>query len=77
VLFAPISSSLGKSPQHPELGSETPNTQRSGGFEAMAKSPNGRYLYPIMEKGLVNDPDLRRRIIAEFDTRTERYTGRT
>ena len=67
VLSAPISLPLGKSPQHPTLGTETPNTQRSGGFEAMAASPNGRYLYPILEKGLVDDSDLRRRIIVEFD----------
>ena len=77
VLSAPISSPLGKSPQHPELGAETPNVQPSGGFEAMAKSRNGRYLYPIVEKALTDDADRRRRIIAEFDTRRERYTGRT
>ena len=42
----------------------------------MAQSPNGRYLYPIVEKALTNDTDKRRRIISEFDTRTGRYTGR-
>ena len=77
VLSAPVPSPLGKSPQNPRLGSGTANVPRSGGFEAMAKSPNGRYLYPILEKGLTDDRDLRRRIISEFDTRTERYTGRT
>ena len=43
----------------------------------MAKSPNSRYLYPIVENSLLDDPDPRRRLIAEFDTRSERYTGRT
>jgi glycerophosphoryl diester phosphodiesterase len=77
VLSAPVDFPYGKSPQNPRLGSETPTVQRSGGFEAMAKSPNGRYLYPIVEHSLVGDPDPRRRMIAEFDTRTQRYTGRT
>jgi len=77
VLSAPVDYPYGKSPQHPRLGTETPNTLPSGGFEAMAKSPNSRYLYPILENRLVDDPDPRRRLIAEFDTRSGRYTGRT
>ena len=77
VLSAPVSFPLGKSPQHPELGSETANIPRSGGFEAMARSPKGRYLYPIVEKALTDDPDPRRRVIAQFDTRYGEYTGRT
>ena len=77
MLSAPVPFPLGKSPQNPTLGSETPNTQASGGFEAMAESKDGRYLYPITEKALANDTDRRRRIISEFDTRTNRYTGKT
>jgi glycerophosphoryl diester phosphodiesterase len=77
VLSAPISFPQGKSPQHPELGSETANVPRSGGFEAMAASPKGRYLYPILEKALADDPDPRRRVIAQFDSRYGEYTGRT
>ena len=42
---------LGKSPQHPELGSETAEVPRSGGFEAMAMSRR-HVLYPIVEKAL-------------------------
>ena len=76
LLSRPVPSPLGKSPQHPRLGESTPTTQASGGFEATALSPNGRYLYPILEKSLVGDSDPRRRVISEFDTRAGRYTGR-
>jgi glycerophosphoryl diester phosphodiesterase len=76
LLSRPVSSPLGKSPQHPRLGESTPTTGASGGFEATALSPNGRYLYPILEKSLVDDSDPRRRVISEFDTRAGRYTGR-
>ncbi|NRQ50196.1 esterase-like activity of phytase family protein [Aeromicrobium stalagmiti] len=77
VLSRPIGFPLGQSPQNPRLGADQPTTQASGGFEAMARSTNGRHLYPITEKGLVGDADKRRRVIAELDTRTGRYTGRT
>ncbi len=77
LLAAPVAFPLGTSPQNPAPGSEGPNTQASGGFEAMAQSTDKRYLYPIVEKALVNDADKRRRIISEFDTRANRYTGRT
>lgn len=49
--------------------------RRSGGFESLGMEPGGRFLYPILEKPLVGSrPD--RLLIAEFDTRTRRYTGR-
>ncbi|SDU08768.1 esterase-like activity of phytase family protein [Jiangella alkaliphila] len=67
-----------KSPQSPYLQpGETPLVRSSRGFEAMAASPDGRYLYPIVEGAYTNDPDQRRREIHEFDTRRDRYTGRT
>ena len=47
----------------------------SRGFEAMAASTDGRYLYPALEGGFVDDADRRRRWIYEFDTRRNRYTG--
>ena len=50
---------------------------RSRGFEAMAGSADGRRLYPIVEGALTNDPEKRRRVISEFDTRKKRYTART
>jgi len=75
VLSAPVPFLRGKSPQNPTLGTDQANVPASGGFEATAQSPNGRYLYPIVEKALITDTDKRRRIISEFDTRTGRYTG--
>jgi hypothetical protein len=77
VLSAPVASPLGKSPQNPQLGGEPPRTQQSGGFEAMAQSPDRRYLYPVLEKAVVGDVDARRRVVREFDTRTNRYTSRS
>ncbi|KRC64253.1 hypothetical protein ASE12_05415 [Aeromicrobium sp. Root236] len=77
LLSAPVPFPLGMSPQNPELGDAQPNVQRSGGFEAMAESKDGRFLYPIVESALLNDADKRRRVISEFDTRTGHYTGRT
>ncbi len=79
LLEAPVPLPGGlKSPQSPYLQpGETPLVRSSRGFEAMAASPDGRYLYPIVEGAYTNDPDQRRREIHEFDTRRDRYTGRT
>ena len=77
VLEAPIEYVGGKSPQNPGLGTERPRVPASRGFEAMAASPNGRYLYPIVEGAFLDDADRRRRYVYEFDTRARAYTGRT
>jgi glycerophosphoryl diester phosphodiesterase len=78
VLSAPVPFVGGKSPDNPTLtAGETANVPRSRGFEALAASPDGRHLYPIVEGALVNDPDKRRRLVYEFDTVRQRYTGRT
>ena len=37
------------SPQNPFLGSLTPNLNGSNGFEGMALSPSGRFLFPLLE----------------------------
>ncbi|MEF3403885.1 esterase-like activity of phytase family protein [Agromyces sp. CCNWLW203] len=67
-----------KSPQNPYLeAGETPRVRASRGFEALASSVNGRYLYPIVEGSYADDADLRRREILEFDTKAGAYTGRT
>ena len=78
VLAPPVEFPDGKSPANPYLQpGETPLIRSSRGFEAMAASRDGRYLYPIVEGSFVDDPVARRRFIYEFDTRTEQYTGRT
>jgi glycerophosphoryl diester phosphodiesterase len=78
VLSAPVPFIGGKSPDNPTLGAgETANLLRSRGFEALAGSPDGRRLYPVVEGALVDDPDKRRRLVYEFDAVHRRYTGRT
>ncbi|WP_202925892.1 esterase-like activity of phytase family protein [Goekera deserti] len=79
VLQAPVPLPDGrKSPASPDLApGEVPTVRSSRGFEAMAAAPGGRYLYPILEGALTDDPDQRRRVVYEFDTRTSAYTDRT
>ncbi len=77
LLSAPVPFVGGKSPDNPTLGSGTPAIASSKGFEAMAGSKDGRYLYPILEGALNADTDKRRRVVYEFDTRKNRYTHQT
>lgn len=78
LLAAPVPFVGGKSPQNPYLQvGETPNVRASRGFEAMAGSRDGRFLYPITEGAFVDDAQQRRRTIYEFDTSAGAYTGRT
>lgn len=74
-----------RSPDNPALfvGSPTPaafRSQRSGGYEGMAASPDGTRLYPLFEKPLLGadgKPEGRFLRIAEFDVPAGRWTGRT
>ncbi|MCY7401361.1 MAG: esterase-like activity of phytase family protein [Nocardioides sp.] len=78
VLQAPVPFPDGKSPQNPDLTpGEQPRIPASRGFEAMAASPDGKRLYPIVEGAFLDDTDQRRRWVYEFDTRSASYTGRT
>jgi glycerophosphoryl diester phosphodiesterase len=77
LLSAPVPFVGGKSPDNPTLGTATPAIASSKGFEAMAGSKDGRYLYPILEGALNADTDKRRRVVYEFDTRKGRYTSKT
>lgn len=69
---------FGKSPQNPFLGAgETPVVRPSRGFEALAQSPDGTTLYPIVEgyfAGQTGADQLRRAIYA-FDVGTGAYTS--
>jgi hypothetical protein len=77
VLEAPIPLPGVRSPQNPFLPNPDAWTLRaSRGFEGMARSINGKTLYPMLEGALRDDPDPRRRILNEFDLRSETYTGR-
>ncbi|MCH7335306.1 esterase-like activity of phytase family protein [Acinetobacter sp. NIPH 2699] len=51
-----------------------PLVQQSGGFEGMAMSPDGKYLYPLLEKPLLND-STGRLLISQFDIQKKAYTG--
>ncbi len=76
VLEAPIPLEGVRSPENPSLGSgEEPNLPSSKGFEGMAASPDGAFLYPMLEGALGPDPEQRRRTIFEFDVASGRYTG--
>ncbi|GAA2497367.1 glycerophosphoryl diester phosphodiesterase [Winogradskya humida] len=59
----------------PENPAGTPNLPGSKGFEGTAHSPDGRYLYPLLEGSVAGDTpgDLR---FNEFDTRTAAFTGK-
>jgi hypothetical protein len=78
VLEAPVPLPGVQSPQNPFLPDPDAWTIRaSRGFEGMARSIDGRRLYPMLEGALRNDPDPRRRILNEFDLNAGAYTGRT
>jgi hypothetical protein len=78
VLEAPIPLPGVQSPQNPFLPNPDAWTIRaSRGFEGMAGSIDGKTLYPMLEGALRADSDPRRRILNEFDLRSETYTGRT
>ena len=77
VLEAPIPLPGVQSPQNPFLPHPDAWTLRaSRGFEGMARSVDGKTLYPMLEGALRNDPDPRRRILNEFDLRSGTYTER-
>ncbi|WP_141388702.1 esterase-like activity of phytase family protein [Cellulosimicrobium cellulans] len=77
LLAPPVPFPDGKSPANPHLApGETPLVGSSRGFEALAGSRDGRYLYPVLEGALVGD-DPRDRVVRQFDTRAGRYTDRT
>jgi hypothetical protein len=78
LLDAPFSLSQVMSPQNPFLTDTSAWTLRaSRGFEALAISPDGARLYPMLEGALRTDPDPRRRVLHEFDLRQRAYTNRS
>ncbi|MEU4290877.1 esterase-like activity of phytase family protein [Kribbella sp. NPDC026596] len=63
------------SPNNPFLsGSATQPNSR--GFEAMSSTPDGKYLYPILEGATVVDTDQSRRFLFEFSVGDAGFTGR-
>lgn len=53
-----------------------PLVPQSGGFEGMAISPDGKYLYPLLEKPLKSIREGERLLlISQFDVQKKAYTG--
>jgi len=78
LLEAPISLQGVQSPQNPSLsGPDAWTIGQSRGFEGMALSRDGQWLYPFNEGALRTDPDRRRRILNQFDLATRRFTDKT
>jgi glycerophosphoryl diester phosphodiesterase len=78
LLDAPYLNPLGvMSPNNPYLGTGAATQPNSRGFEAMAISPNGRYLYPALEGPTVAEgSNSTHRYVFEFDTVTKAFTDR-
>jgi hypothetical protein len=75
LLSAPVPLDGVTAPETATRTGTTANVGGSKGFEGLAKSPDGRYLYALLEGSVTGDTagDLR---LNEFDTRTGRYTGK-
>jgi hypothetical protein len=75
LLEAPIELPGVKAPENPTLNGATPNLAGSKGFEGMARSVDGRRLYPLLEGTVSGDPAGALRM-NEFDVRKRAYTGK-
>lgn len=75
VLSPPVEHPDLRSPFSPLLGGREVTVHGSGGFEAMGRSPDSRYLYPFLEKPLQGAADDERRIY-RFDLQAGQYDGR-
>jgi hypothetical protein len=64
------------SPANPFLAGNAPSQPNSRGYEAMAISPNGAFLYAALEGATVAEPGSTHRIVFEFNVRHEAFTGR-
>lgn len=77
LLDAPFATPGVQSDSNPFIPADTGNLPNSKGFEGMAISPDGRYLYPMLEGALKTDPDPQLTLrIFEFDTQAKAFTGR-
>ena len=63
------------SPENPLRGDTPANLNPSRGLESLARSPDGRTLYPLLEGTVAGDPPGSLRMY-EFDVATSSYTGR-
>lgn len=78
LLSAPVRHPVLRAPQNPQVPTQGPaNLPSSRGFESMTRNGDGTRLYVTTEASIASEPDKRILEIDEFDTRLERYTGRT
>jgi hypothetical protein len=75
LIEAPIALPGVQAPENPNLNGGTPNLGSSKGFEGMARSVDGKKLYPLLEGTVAGDPAGALRV-SEFDVRHRAYTGR-
>ncbi|GAA1634873.1 esterase-like activity of phytase family protein [Actinoplanes couchii] len=75
LLSAPVPLDGVTAPETAVRTGATATLGSSKGFEGLAKSPSGRYLYALLEGSVTGDTpgDLR---LNEFDTKTGKYTGK-
>jgi hypothetical protein len=78
LLSEPVRHPVLRAPQNPQNATQGPsNLPSSRGFESMTRNGDGSRLYVTTEASIASEPDKRILEIYEFDTRRERYTGRT
>jgi hypothetical protein len=66
-----------RSPNNPWLGGTPFTHPNSRGFEAMAITPDGEYLYATLDGATLADPDRNRRHVYEFSVSNKSLTGHT
>ena len=76
LLDRPFGISGVRSPNNPGLNGNPPTQPNSRGFEAMAITPDGAYLYAALEGAHLDDPDMKRRFVYEFSIQQKAFTGR-
>ena len=78
LMSAPVRHPVLRAPQNPQNTTTGPsNLPSSRGFESMTRNGEGSKLYLTTESSINSEPDKRILEIYEFDTKTERYTGRS
>ena len=75
LLDAPVALDGVIAPETAARTGVTATARSSKGFEGLAQSPDGRYLYALLEGSVTGDPAGALRL-NEFDVRAKKYTGK-
>ncbi|MCO8271824.1 esterase-like activity of phytase family protein [Actinoplanes sp. TRM 88003] len=75
LLDAPVALDGVTAPETAARTGATATARSSKGFEGLAQSPDGRYLYALLEGSITGDPAGALRL-NEFDLRAKKYTGK-